>query len=317
MALFILCNVGYGQIGGIVDAADKPGEVIWRANMLAKAVEQVDKAREMTEKIQKTATDIRKVKTTIEDIYSLQDAIRKGNISIDGIDALGWADLIGFAEKVLCISLDPTDYIPNLPANNEIILSLKIGLGQCGYEDIYSQTHGSYIEDWMKENGHFELPGGSYIESGNYNQSGSVYSSGYSSYGVTNEQDPMVILNNQKTKSDINAYALLTMSKKIQIKTASQYSGLADKLAERSIELAEAVKTEGVIEMSKAERLSLLSQCTDNLLKAIEYKTKAAELLAIAAKESEEEKIAYKKIKNEQFFSQLYKSKSPNYEFLQ
>ena len=247
----------------------------------------------------------------MEDIYSLQEAIRNGNISIDGIDALGWADLIGLAERVLCISLDPADYIPNLPVHNEIILSLQIGLGQCDYSDIYSQTHSSCIEDWLKENGHFEMPGGSSIESGNYNPTG--YFTGYSSYGVTDEQDPMVMLNYQKTKSDINAYALLTMSKKIQIKTASQYSDLADKLAERSIELAEAVKTEGTMEMSKAERLSLLSECTDYLLKAIEYKTKAAELLALAAKESEEDKIAYKKIKNQQFYDQLYKLKSPDY----
>ena len=195
-----------------------------------------------------------KTKEEIENIYSLQWRVQEALKVAGNIRDLKWSDLENVAQQALGVPIDPQVYLPKIPESYPLRQSLGGAPTVEGTRELY------------------EILVGLYSESGPLNS--------YADYSRLTKE------------LTINRFSLAEMTEQKKIQTALSYNQLAEEMIVQARELIRAVKTDRWLTMNEAERLSLLKQSQDVLMKSMEIKLQADELLQAVAEEPSHSKEA-------------------------
>jgi hypothetical protein len=190
----------------------------------------------------------KKTKEEIENIYHLQWEVQEALEIARDVSRLKWSNLDEVTGKALGLSVDPDVYLPRLPETAPLRQALRQEAGASSTRKLYSLLVG--------------------INQG---------SAPLADYAAFEEASRQVI---------INRFAMAEMTDQKKIQTALSYNQLADEMIEQAKELMQAVKRDRQLTMNDAERLSMLKQCQDMLVKSLEMKLEADELLRTVSEQS-------------------------------
>ena len=185
-----------------------------------------------------------KTKEEIESIYSLQWRVQEALKIAENIRNLKWSDLDIVAQQALGVSVDPQVYLPHIPETYLLRQKLKDDPTPQNTRDLYQLLSGIY--------------------------------------SATNPIDNYADYASLSKEAVLNRYSLLEMTDQKKIQSALSYNHLAEEMIGQAEELVEAVKKDRLLTMNEAERLSLLKQCQEVLVKSLDMKVQADELLRTA-----------------------------------
>ena len=183
----------------------------------------------------------KRTKEEIENIYSLQWEVQEAFKIAKEISKMKWSDLDEISRKALGLSVDPSVYLPLLPETAPLRHALSLGPSTSNTQHLYSLLVG-------------------------INQASSPLED-YAAFDEVSKQ------------LTINRFAMAEMTDQKKIQAALSYNQLADEMISQAKELMQAVKRDGQLTMNEAERLATLKQCQDVLVKSLEMKLQADELL--------------------------------------
>jgi hypothetical protein len=130
------------------------------------------------------------------------------------------------------------------------------------------------------------------LTSANQSDIASVYQI-FNRFDVTRPGNPISSANYEATKQEgaVSQFALEAMNHKKKVETAFNLQKIADEMTAESTELLATLKNDGRYKMTDAERLTTISACNDNMVKAIQLRKQADEILTESAKAGEMTKI--------------------------
>jgi hypothetical protein len=130
------------------------------------------------------------------------------------------------------------------------------------------------------------------LTSANQSDIASVYQI-FNRFDVTRPGNPISSANYEATKQEgaVSQFALEAMNHKKKVETAFNLQKIADEMTAESTELLATLKNDGRYKMTDAERLATISACNDNMVKAIQLRKQADEILTESAKAGEMTKI--------------------------
>jgi hypothetical protein len=130
------------------------------------------------------------------------------------------------------------------------------------------------------------------LTSANQSDIASVYQI-FNRFDVTRPGNPLSSANYEATKQEgaVSQFALEAMNHKKKVETAFNLQKVADEMTAQSTELLATLKNDGRYKMTDAERLATISTCNDNMVKAIQLRKQADEILTESAKAGEMTKI--------------------------
>ena len=226
-------------------------------NMIRSLANEMQMIVKATQTLQETRHILRtaiRTKEEIENIYSLQWKVREALKMAENVRDLKWADLEMLAQQAVGVPIDPKVYLPNIPEAYPLMQSLGAAPTVGNTRDLYELLVGIYSAS---------PPIDSYAD---YIQI---------SKGLA-----------------INQFSLAEMTEQKKLQTALSYNQLAEEMIEQAKELIRAVKTDRWLTMNEAERLSLLKQSQDVLMKSMEMKLQADELMKSVAESGSKSKEA-------------------------
>ena len=221
---------------------------------LANEVQLITKATQTLEETRHILQTAIRTKEEIENIYTLQWKVQEALKMAENIRNLKWADLEKVAHQALGVPVDPKVYLPNIPEAYPLLHRL-------GGTPTVANTRALYK---LLEGIHSASPP---IQS-------------YADYAKVSKEQTL------------NQFSLEEMTDQKKIQTALSYNQLADEMIEQANELIRAVKTDRWLTINEAERLSLLKQSQDVLMKSMEMKLQADELMNKVAESNSKSKDA-------------------------
>lgn len=196
----------------------------------------------------------KKTKEEIENIYSLQWEVQEALEIARDVSRLKWSDLDEVTQKAMGLSVDPNVYLPLLPETAPLRNALRQEPGTSSTRNLYSLLVGIHQR-----------------------------SAPLVDYADFDEMSKQVT---------IHQFAMAEMTDHKKIQAALSYNQLADEMIEQAKELMQAVKRDRQLTMNEAERLAALKQCQDVLVKSLEMKLEADELLRSVGEQSSESRDA-------------------------
>lgn len=182
-----------------------------------------------------------RTKEEIENIYHLQWQVQEALKVARGIKDLKWSDLDGVTRAALDISIDPIEYFPDFSGTYHIRQALRLQPSAQHARQLYGLLVGQPVKG--------ELP-----------------------------QD-LASFEKAGVQLTLNQFAVSELRDEKKVLAALSYYQLAEEMIYQARELMEAVKRDQRLTMNEAERLHSLKQCQDVLMKSMEIKLEADELL--------------------------------------
>lgn len=220
-------------------------------NMLQSIAQQAKQAITAAKTLTETKNILVQAKAAKEEIENLHKLHRDAQEALKiarGIVDLKWSDLDFLTGKALGVSVDPHIFMPNINGTVAIRHTLKSTPGAQSAKELYNLL------------------------------------TGINSFKSAERFD---IFEKQHIESLMNQFAYAEMSDQKFLQTAMSYNTVADEMIAGANELIGAVKTDKRFSMNEAERIATLKQCQDVLLKSLELKTKADEMIrSVMDKES-------------------------------
>lgn len=214
------------------------------ANMIKSLANEVQLLTNTANTLQETRNILNtaiRTKEEIENIYSLQWQVQEALKMARSVSNLKWSDLDGIAQDALGLSVDPTVYLPRLPETNMLRYALQLDPNVYNSRLLYSML-----------------------------------------VGINASSEPLediISFDDVSRQAALHQFAVAEMRDQKKIQTALSYNQLADEMISQARELMDAVKRDQQFKMTEAERLSTLKQCQDVLVKSMEMKLEADELL--------------------------------------
>lgn len=214
------------------------------ANMIKSIANEVQLISNTAKTLQETKqilTTAIRTKEEIEHIYSLQWKVQEALKVAGGIKDLKWSDMDDLTRLALGISTDPLVYLPDLSGTDQLRQALRLAPRPEHARQLYGMLVGIQ--------------------------------------GNSGPPEDLAAYEALSQESLLHQYALAEMRDQKKIQAALSWGALAEDMIYQARELMEAVKRDQRLTMNEAERLHALKQCQDVLLKSMEIKLEADELL--------------------------------------
>jgi hypothetical protein len=220
-------------------------------NMLQSIAQQAKQVLTASKTLTETKNILVQAKAAKEEIENLHKLHRDAQEALKiarGIVDLKWSDLDFLTGKALGVSVDPHIFMPAMQGTEAIRHTLTSTPGAESAKELYSLL------------------------------------TGVTSFKSAESFDDF---EKQLNIAMVNQYAYGEMSDQKFLQTAMSYNAVADEMIAGANELIGAVKTDKRLTMNEAERIATLKGCQDVLLKSLELKTKADEMIrSVMDKES-------------------------------
>ncbi|EMR02301.1 hypothetical protein [Cesiribacter andamanensis] len=208
---------------------------------LANEVQLISTAAKTLQETKDILNTAIRTKQEIENIYRLQWQVQEALKVAQSIKDLKWSDLDPLTRAALGLAEDPLVYLPELSGTDRLRLMLQREPTQ----QATRQLHGLLV--------------------------------GFNSRSAPLQD--LVAYEAISRQTTLSQFALAEMREQKQIQAALSYAQLADDMIYQARELMEAVKRDQRLSMNEAERLHSLRQCQEVLMKSMEIKLEAGELL--------------------------------------
>ncbi|EMR00711.1 hypothetical protein [Cesiribacter andamanensis] len=208
---------------------------------LANEVQLISTAAKTLQETKDILNTAIRTKQEIENIYRLQWQVQEALKVAQGIKDLKWSDLDELTRAAMGLVEDPLVYLPELTGTDRLrqVLQREPTL------QTTRQLHGLLV-------------------------------------GISSQTGPLqdlVAYEAISRETTLSQFALAEMREQKQIQAALSYAQLADDMIYQARELMEAVKRDQRFSMNEAERLHSLRQCQEVMLKSMEIKLEADQLL--------------------------------------
>jgi hypothetical protein len=227
-------------------------------NMLQSIAQQAKQAITAAKTLTETKNILVQAKAAKEEIENLHKLHREAQEALKlarGIVDLKWSDLDLLTGKALSVSIDPHIFMPDMEGTQGILNTLKQAPGAGSAKDLYSLLTG--INSFK----------------------------GADSFEAFEEQINEAL---------VNQFAYTEMADQKMIQTAMSYNVVAEEMISQANELIQAVKKDNRLTMNEAERISTLKGCQDVLLKSLELKTRADDMIRLVIENESVSKGALK-----------------------